>query len=73
MQKATEDVEKHLKTADLLAMKGDTHGQRDQIVNDLLKIHTRFLARVGGYRFLLNMSEKFFQNLDQVCMKYEKK
>jgi hypothetical protein len=62
------EVEKHLKTVELLSLKGDTHGQRDQIVNELLKAHTRFLARIGEYRFLLNMSEKFFENLDQVTV-----
>lgn len=66
IQKAKEEVEKHLKTVELLSLKGDTHGQRDQIVNELLKAHARFLARIGEYRFLLNMAEKFFGNLDQV-------
>lgn len=66
-QKAQEAIEDHLKTAEVLSLKGDTRGQRDQIVNELLKIHTRFQARINEYQILLNMTIKFFQNLHQVC------
>ena len=59
-------IVKDPKTAELLSLKGDTRGQRDQVINDLLKVHTRFTARIGEYRFLLNMTEKFFENLNQV-------
>lgn len=65
-QKAQEETEKHLKTAELLSLRGDTRGQRDQIVNELLKVHTRFQARIGEYRYLLNMATKFFENLTEV-------
>jgi len=55
-----------LKKAELLSLKGNTRGQRDELVNEILKVHTRFTARLGEYRFLLNMAEKFFNNLAQV-------
>ena len=55
-----------LKTAELLSLKGNTRGQRDELVNEILKVHTRFTARLGEYRFLLNMAEQFFNNLAQV-------
>jgi len=66
MQKAQEEVESLLKTAETLALKGDTHGQRDQIINELMRVHTRFQARVAEYSTLLNMAVKFFQDLAKV-------
>ena len=66
LQKAQADIEEHLKTAEMLSLKGDTHGQKDQIINELLKVHTRFQARINEYQVLLNMTVKFFTNLNQV-------
>lgn len=66
LKKAQEEVEKHLKSAELLSLRGDTRGQKEQIINQLLKVHTRFIARIGEYKFLLNMATKFFDNLKQV-------
>jgi len=66
IKKVQEDIEKHLKAAEMISLKGDTRGQRDQVINELLKVHTRFQARVGEYRFLINMATKFFENLSQL-------
>ena len=66
LQKAQTEIEEHLKTAEMLSLKGDTKGQKDQIVNELLKVHTRFQARITEYQLLINMSIKFFKNLSQV-------
>lgn len=66
LQKAQEDVEALLKTAEMLSLKGDTQGQRDQIVNELLRVHTRMQARVNEYRILLNMAVKFYEDLSKV-------
>lgn len=68
VQKAQSEIEEHLKTAEMLSMKGDTKGQKEQIVNELLKVHTRFQARITEYQLLINMAIKFFQNLSQVCV-----
>ena len=65
-QKAQQEVEGHLKTAELLSLKGDTKGQKDQIVNELLKVHTRFQARIAEYQVLLNMTIGFYKNLNKV-------
>ena len=65
-QKAQEEIEKHLKTAELLSLKGDTKGEKEKIVNELLKVHTRFQARITEYQLLLNMTIKFFEHLKQV-------
>ena len=52
----------------MLALKGNTGGEHDIIVNDLIKVHQRFQARVSEYRTLLNMSIKFYKDLDEVCL-----
>jgi len=65
-KKAQEDVENLLRTAEMLSLKGDTRGQRDQIVNELLRVHTRFQARFNEYKILLKMSVKFFESIDKL-------
>lgn len=50
----------------MLSLKGDTRGQKDQIVNELLKIHTRFQARLNEYQVLISMTTKFYNNLSQL-------
>ena len=52
----------------MLSLKGDTKGQKDQIVNELLKVHTRFQARITEYQLLINMAIKFFKNLSQASV-----
>ncbi|XP_074642495.1 uncharacterized protein LOC141899810 [Tubulanus polymorphus] len=71
-KKAQEEVDEHLKTAEMLALKGDTKGQKDQIVNELLKVHQRFQARIGEYKTLLTMTIAFFKNLEQLDMLIER-
>lgn len=66
LQKAQADIEGHLRTAETLSLRGDTHGQKEQIVSELIKVNTRFQARVAEYQVLLNMTTKFFKNLNQV-------
>ena len=65
-QKAQAEIEEHLKTAEMLSLKGDTRGQKEQIVNELIKVHQRFQARIHEYQILLKMTIQFFKNLDQV-------
>ncbi|XP_013393635.1 titin [Lingula anatina] len=71
-KKAQAEIEKHLQTAEMLALKGDTKGQKDQIVNELLKVHQRFQARITEYQILLNMTIQFYKNLHQVDKLIEK-
>ncbi|XP_064598296.1 coiled-coil domain-containing protein 141-like isoform X2 [Liolophura sinensis] len=71
-KKVTEEIEKHLKTAEMLGFKGDTKGQKDQIVNELVRVHQRFQARIHEYQLLLKMTIQFFQNLHQVDKLIEK-
>ena len=50
----------------MLSLKGDTRGQKEQIMNELIKVHQRFQARIHEYQILLKMTIQFFKNLDQV-------
>ena len=59
-------MERLLKRAEVLSLQGDTGGQKDAIVNELLKVHSRFQARIAEYQLLLNMTIQFFKNLAQV-------
>jgi hypothetical protein len=54
----------------MLAAKGDTRGQKDQIVNELVRVHQRFQARMNEYNILIRMTIEFFKNVSQVCGKH---
>lgn len=66
LQKAQEEIEERLKTAEMLALKGDTRGQKEQIVNELIRVHQRFQARMNEYQILIRMTIEFFKNVSQV-------
>lgn len=66
LQKAQEEIEERLKTAEMLALKGDTRGQKEQIVNELIRVHQRFQARMNEYQVLIKMTIEFFKNVSQV-------
>ena len=66
-QSAQAEIEGHLKTAELLAAKGDTKGQKDQIVSELVKVHQRFQGRINEYQMLLKMTIEFYRHIGQVC------
>lgn len=68
LQKAQEEIEERLKTAEMLALKGDTRGQKEQIVNELIRVHQRFQARMNEYQILIKMTIEFFKNVSQVCI-----
>lgn len=57
-----------MSTAELLSLKGNTKGQKDQIINELIKVRQRFTARIHEYQILLKMTIQFFRNLDQVSV-----
>ncbi|XP_025104045.1 coiled-coil domain-containing protein 141-like isoform X3 [Pomacea canaliculata] len=71
-KKAQEDIEEHLKTAELLSLKGDTRGQKEQIVNELIRVHQRFQARMNEYQILIKMTIQFFKNVSQLDELIEK-
>lgn len=66
LQEAQAKIEDHIKTAELLGLKGDTKGQKDQIINELIKVHQRFQARINEYQLLLKMTIEFYKHIGQV-------
>ena len=65
-QKIHESVERILKEVEILSVKGDTKGQREQVTNELLRVHTRFQARLNEYKVLLVMTHNFYEHLQQL-------
>ncbi|RUS90398.1 hypothetical protein EGW08_001893, partial [Elysia chlorotica] len=65
-QESQAKIEEHLKTAEMLAAKGDTKGQKDQIVNELLKVHQRFQARINEYQILIKMTLEFYKHIGEL-------
>ncbi|CAG5126015.1 unnamed protein product [Candidula unifasciata] len=65
-QEAQAKIEEHLKTAELLSLKGDTKGQKDQIINELVKVHQRFQSRINEYQILLKMTIEFYKHIAQL-------
>lgn len=55
-----------LKTAEMLAAKGDTGGEKEQIVERLTSAHHRFMNRVGEYQIVLTLSIDFYQKVNKV-------
>ena len=66
MQKVDDKIESCVRTAEMLGLKGDTGGEKDRIVDDLMKVHHRFQERLTEYQVLLKMTVAFFLDVKQV-------
>jgi len=47
---------------------GDTHGQKEAIVDRLMEIHNKLQVIVTDYQILLQMLISFFKNLTEVSV-----
>ena len=45
---------------------GDTGGEKEGVVDELVQTHTRFQSRLSEYVTLLDMTLNFFTNLEEV-------
>ena len=45
---------------------GDTGGEKEGVVDELVQTHTRFQSRLSEYVTLLEMTLNFFTNLEEV-------
>ena len=61
-----EKLKTQIERAEQLSLKGNTSGEADLIVNDIIKVSQRFQARITEYKTLLTMSIKFYQDLQEV-------
>jgi hypothetical protein len=62
----TAEIEDSITKAEILALKGDTQGQKDLIINELTKIRQRFLTRINDFRNLLQKTVNFFKNYQKL-------
>jgi len=66
VQTATSDLDACITRAEILALNGDAHAQKELVVSELAKVKQKFLARVNEHRVCLQMSIGFFQNLHRL-------
>jgi len=65
-QEVKEKIERQIQRAEELGALGDSLGEKEMLVNDLIKVHQRFQGRIQEYRTLLTMSIKFYKDLSEV-------
>ena len=65
-QKVDDKIENCVHTAEVLGLKGDTKGEKEHIVDDLMKVHHRFQERLTEYKVLLKMTIAFFVDIKEV-------
>ena len=68
LQKAQSEIVECIKTAELLSLKGDTKGEKEHMVSELLQVHQRFQCRMNEYQILIKMSIEFYRNITQVFL-----
>ncbi|XP_041477901.1 uncharacterized protein LOC121425834 isoform X6 [Lytechinus variegatus] len=64
--KVTTEIQMRLKTAEMLGAKGDTGGEKEQVVERLTSAHHRFMNRVGEYQIVLTLSIDFYKKVNKV-------
>ena len=60
------ELEEFITKAEILALNGDTKGQKDLIINELTKIRQRFLTRINDFKNLLQKTINFYRNYTKV-------
>jgi hypothetical protein len=61
-QETTREVEDRLRTAEQLGMRGETNGQKEQIVNELVKVHQQYLLQINQTRSFLHTIINYYKN-----------
>ncbi|XP_063953801.1 titin-like isoform X4 [Lytechinus pictus] len=64
--RVTTEIQMRLKTAEMLGAKGDTGGEKEQVVERLTSAHHRFMNRVGEYQIVLTLSIDFYKKVNKV-------
>nr|CAD7442106.1 unnamed protein product [Timema bartmani] len=72
VKRAQTEIELRIKTADSLAQKGDSQGEKDTVVGKLTEQHEKLQGIVTEYQVLLQMLIAFFKNLAEVHIFLEK-
>lgn len=66
LQEMTREVEDRLRTAEQLGMRGETNGQKEHIVNELVNIHQQFLTRINHTRSFLHSIINYYKNTTKI-------
>ncbi|CAF3449488.1 unnamed protein product [Rotaria socialis] len=66
VQEITREVEDRLKTAEQLGARGETNGQKEQIVNELIKTQQQFLTRINQTRSFLHTMVNYYKNASKM-------
>ena len=69
VKKITHDIEECITRAEILALNGDTQGQKDLIINELTKVRQKFLSRLNEFKSLLQKTINFYKNFKKVIFK----
>ncbi|CAF0743307.1 unnamed protein product [Adineta steineri] len=66
VQEITREVEDRLRIAEQLSMRGETNGQKEQIVNELVKVHQQYLSRINQTRSFLHTMIDYYKNTSKI-------
>ena len=66
LQETTREVEDRLTTAEQLGIRGETNGQKEQIVNELVKAHQQYLTRINQTRSFLHTMINYYKNTSRI-------
>lgn len=62
----TREVEDRLRTGEQLAFRGETHGQKEQIITELVKVHQQFLSRINQTKSFLHSTINYLKNTSKL-------
>lgn len=65
-QRTKKEIEDYLQVAETLGSQGDTHGEKEKLVNELLETHQQLQQTSTQFEVLTSMTVTFFRNLHQV-------
>ncbi len=66
VKETTREVEDRLRTAEQLGIRGETNGQKEEIVNELVKVHQQYLSRINQARSLLHTIINYYKNTSKI-------
>ncbi|CAF1047343.1 unnamed protein product [Adineta ricciae] len=66
VQEITREIEDRLRTAEQLNMRGETNGQKEQIVNELIKAQQQYLSRINHTRTFLHSMINYYKNTSKI-------
>ncbi|XP_063235498.1 titin isoform X2 [Bacillus rossius redtenbacheri] len=66
LRRAQTEIDMRIRTAESLALRGDCHSEKEQIVGKLTQLHSKLQVAMTDYQILLQMLIAFFKNLAEL-------